>query len=374
MTSFTLRYPPVIRLGWGCRQELPGLVRERTGAPVFWICSRSAWNQGLVSPLRQELPDAGLFLETPPEPGLETVEAAARLVRASGAGAVVGIGGGSVLDVAKAVAVIAPSGHPAAEVFRQPGLAAAPALPSFLLPTTAGSGTEVTVNSVLIDRSRGIKASIRHPGLIAAAALVDPELTLSCPPALTAASGMDALVQAVESYLSLRAHDLSRMLAAKATRLLLDHLETAVRDGSSRAAREAVAEGSLLAGMAFSQSGLGAVHGLAHPLGLALGMPHGQVCAILLPHVLELNRPACGIPLQELAASTVGGSAELLLERLRHLHRSLGIPDGFRKAGLVPGHFPEIVKNCRSNSMAANPRPLTDPEILALLHRLAEQP
>jgi alcohol dehydrogenase class IV len=149
------------------------------------------------------------------------------------------------------------------------------------------------------------------------------------------------------------------------------HLETAVRDGQDRAARTAVAEGSLLSAMAFSQSGLGAVHGLAHPLGLMLGLPHGFTCAVLLPHILEINRPACEPALAELAgAAGIAGGAAGFIDTVQTLCRQLGIPKTFAAAGLAPGHFPAILKNCRSNSMSANPRPLSDAEILALLGQL----
>ena len=239
------------------------------------------------------------------------------------------------------------------------------------MPTTAGTGTEVTCNSVLTDVERMEKKSLRSPHMLARVALVDAELTVSQPPGLTAWTGLDALTQAVESYICLKAHDVSRALAAAAVRQLLAFLPTAVREGANRVAREAVAEGSLLSGMAFSQSGLGAVHGLAHPLGLALDLPHGLTCAILLPHILRLNMAACPAALDMLAAGVGVGGRAALVERIATLCRELGVPSTFGRCGLTPAKFPQILAACRSASMKSNPRHLSDEEITSLLSSLS---
>ena len=365
---FTLRYPKVIRFGWGCSQDLAAVVAEVAGpgTPVLVVRSNSA------PPLVHGLNVAGTVAGIPGDPPLAEVDRVIAAVRDSGAGAVVAVGGGSVIDVAKAAALLAPAGGRCAEWFRDQSRLPARSLPLIAVPTTAGSGAEATMNAVLTDTEKGVKASLRSPAMVPAAAVVDPELTLSCPAGLTAACGLDAFTQAVESYISLRANEFTRPLASRSAALLLSNLESAVRDGQNRAARTAVAEGSLLSAMAFSQSGLGAVHGLAHPLGLMLKLPHGFTCAVLLPHVLEINRPVSEAALAELAAAAgIAGGADGYIRTVRALCLTLGIPETFAAAGLVPEQFPAILKNCRSNSMVANPRPLSDDEILTLLGELA---
>ena len=363
--DYTLRYPPVLRFGWGVRRELPTLLREAAAAPaVFFVGSASALSSAGVEELRQLCGGwRGQFFGVPHDPPLACVDELAARLRDSGANLVVAVGGGSTLDAAKAAAVLAPANLPVTAVF-QGRLPVPPfGLPFFALPTTAGTGAEITNNAVLTDPVSGDKKSIRSPGMIARAALVDVELTLSQPPHLTAWSGLDALTQAVESYLSNRASTPTRALAAAATAQLYAHLPAAVADGTDRAARTAIAEGSLLSAMAFSQSALGAVHVLAHPIGTLADLPHGLTCAILLPHVLRLNAPACGPLLDELAVACglrTGAEFTAAITRLCH---ELDVPPDFHATKLRRERLPDILARCRSNSMGANPRVLTDVEI-----------
>ena len=237
-----------------------------------------------------------------------------------------------------------------------------------LLPTSAGPGAEVTGNAVITDRATGLKQSLRGPGMTADCALVDPELLYDAPAAVVAAAGFDALTQALESFLSRRSDALTRPLALSAARLLLDALPGACRNEAPALA--AAARGSLLTGMAFASSGLGAVHGLAHPAGSALGVPHGVCCAILLPAVLKWNLPACRERFVELARGLDFAAPEELIDRVIGLRRELGLPDAFRAFGDVAAHMDFILKNCRSGSMKCNPRELSDAEAAALLETL----
>lgn len=374
--AFTLRWPSVVRFGWGVRHELPALLQEFAGDPdrAFLVASRSALTgpgADLISGCGAARP-CGLFQDVPHDPPLETIEEIVRHVRRTQAQALVALGGGSVIDAAKAAAALAPGDHAVTAVFRGEAFPTVPGLPVLALPTTAGSGAEVTANAVLTDSARGDKKSLRMPGMVPRAALVDPELTVSQPPELTAWSGLDALTQAIESFLSLRAHAASRPLAAAAVVRLMHNLLAAVRDGRSREARARVAEGSLLSGLAFSQSGLGAVHGLAHPLGVALGLPHGFICAVLLPHILRWNAPACTARLAELARGTdTAASADGFVAAVGALCRDLGVPSSLARHGLRPAHFPGILSRCRSASMQANPRPMDDGAVTDLLVALA---
>lgn len=374
--EFELRYPAIIRFGWGCRRELPAVLAQVCGRKqpaVVLVCSRSLADTTGLADLRTAIGGEAcpLFSTVPPEPLLATVDALADLARSARVGALVAVGGGSVIDVAKAAAVTACGDAPTAAYYHGRRPVAGPLLPLVALPTTAGSGAEITCNAVLTDPAQDVKKSLRSPLMVPRAALVDPELTVSLPAEKTAWSGLDALTQAAESYLSTKANAASRALAREAVRLLLTHLAAAVGQGTDREARTRVAEGSLLSAMAFSQSGLGAVHGLAHPLGLGLGVPHGLTCAILLPPVLELNATAAAAEQADLARFCGLADAAAFRARVTVLCRELGVPAGFRRWRLAETHFPQILATCRSGSMQTNPRLLTDAEILDLLRSLA---
>ena len=207
--------------------------------------------------------------------------------------------------------------------------------------------------------------------MVADLAMVDPELTVSCPPALTAASGLDAFVQAFESYTSPKATAISQSLSCGALVKLAGHLETVCRNGSDLAARTEMAEGSLMSAMAFSQTGLGAIHGLAHPIGSLLGVPHGKACAALIPAVVEWNLPLCEQQYGEIARRCgFGKTADDFLALCLKLCRETGVKAGFRDYGLNFSHFDFIVKNCRSASMKLNPRQMSDDEVRDLLKGL----
>lgn len=380
-SGFTLRYPPCIRFGWGCRRDLPEVLKEAVGlAPVrvFLVAARAV----LSSPDRKAEwerlcgPLAGTAAGIPHDPPLEEVDRLAERIRASGATAVVAAGGGSVMDAAKAAAAVAPTGKPVQPYFDGALSLASRGLPLVAVPTTAGSGAEITCNAVLSDLRAGVKKSLRSPLMIAAAAVVDPELAAGAPPDIIAWSGLDALTQAVESYLSRNANEATRPLARDAVVKLMRHLPAAVAGGAATAelrdARTGVAAGSLLSAMAFSQSSLGAVHGLAHPLGLKLNLAHGLTCAILLPHVLRLNAPVCGERLGELAAAVTGRPDPAgFVTAVSALCRRLHVPASFAHLGLTPAQFPEIIRDCRSASMKSNPRDLADGEVEELLRLLA---
>jgi alcohol dehydrogenase class IV len=204
-------------------------------------------------------------------------------------------------------------------------------------------------------------------------AIIDPVLTLSASPALTAASGLDAYTQAVESYISLNANETTKALALKAVRLIFNNLRQACNEPDNIEFRKGMAEGSMISAMAFSQSGLGAVHGLAHPIGSLLKIPHGITCAILLPHILKWNKPESEEEYSELAQSCNAKTSEEFIAKTIALCSELGIPEGFKNNGLEEKHFDFILKNCRSNSMKTNPRQMEDNDVLNLLNKLTEK-
>jgi len=367
-----LSYPREIHFGPGTLAALPEVLPPGPRR-ILLATSASAGRLGLLNRLTKLLVghDLALVANLPAEPSTEAAERLVVRGREHRADTVIAVGGGSVIDPAKLAAAVIPRAGTAADYFHQRRSLSGRGLFCAALPTTAGSGAELTPNSVLTDPDSGHKRSIRHSALIPEVALVDPELTLTAPPALTAASGLDALTQAIESCTAPTANAFTRPLAIAATATIFRHLETACRQGDDLAARTRLAEGSLLAAMSFAHTGLGAVHGLAHPLGAILHLPHGQVCAVLLPRILEWNAPCCDETYRALAQSCACPAVPVWIAAIRELAGRLGIPANFATAGLRPEHFPFIIRNCRSGSMNANPRPMTDTEVLQLLQALA---
>ena len=212
-----------------------------------------------------------------------------KIARKKKSDVVIGLGGGSAMDAAKAIASLArQSGtiweyHSGKKIEKE-------GLPFVAIPTTAWTGAEITNNSVLTDRKVSLKKSIRSPYMIARVALVDPDLTLFLPSQVTAYTGMDAFTQALESYVTRTSNPITDTLALQAIEIIFQNLPQAVANGKDAETRGKMALGSLLSAMAFSNSGLGAVHGLAHPIGARFGVPHGLACAILLPHVIGFNQ------------------------------------------------------------------------------------
>jgi len=376
ISAYSLSLPPCIAFGAGCRHRVGEILRQQAGsaAPrVFAVCSGSLRRLGCLDEMaaRAGLSFCGVFDRVPHDPPLECVEAIMEQLALTSADAVVALGGGSVIDAAKTAAVLAPVADRVRPCFEGSAAIVRPGLPMVALPSTAGTGAEVTPNAVLSDHLKGVKRSIRSPFMVPVAALVDPELTLSLSPEVTAHSGLDALTQAIESVISRQATSFSRPLATAASAAVLAHLERAFRDGADLEARTRVAEGSLLGALAFAQSGLGAAHGLAHPIGHALSLPHGLTCAILLPHILRLNLPACREALDGLAMATGHRDADALIDGIDGLCRRLGVPEGFAAYRLAEADLETIIANCRSGSMKANPRDLDDDTLRELLQQLS---
>ncbi len=370
---FDLNYPPRILFGWGVRGRLQGLLEESGWTRVLLVATSSVLPEAVLSQWQRDCGGriCASFGPVPHDPSLAVVEEIRCLAVECKAEAILAVGGGSVIDAAKAAAVLVPASAPLKRYFDGEEALTQAGLPLIAVPTTAGSGAEITRNAVLTDTETAVKQSLRGAHMVPRAALVDPELTLSMPPALTAASGLDAFTQAVESYVSSRANSVSQALALKASELIFVNLPLAFRNGAARQARTAVAEGSLLSAMAFSQSGLGAVHGLAHPIGAVLNLPHGLTCAVLLPHILKWNHPVCADLMADLGRACGLPEAGGFVNAVGSLCAELGVPETFADYGLGEQHYGHILAHCRSNSMQANPRHMSDEDIIALLERLA---
>lgn len=319
------------------------------------------------------------------EPEVVTVDETAARARVLGSKVVVGIGGGSVLDLAKAASGLATNGGSVRDYLEGVGTGRAlqkPALPLIAVPTTAGTGSEVTRNAVVSSREEGFKKSIRSPLLLPAVALVDPALTDSVPRAQTAASGLDALTQLIEPYVSLRAQPATDAMALEGIRRAAKALPRAVEDGTDRDARDDMALASLLGGLCLANAGLGAVHGIAAALGARFGIAHGVACASVLWQTMEANvaaletREASSPALERYA--TIG---EVLtgerfdspadaraagIAAVKSLVARLEIPR-LGELGLAESSLPAAVKESRGSSMKSNPVVLTDAEIASIL-------
>jgi len=356
--------------GAGSVEEL-GQVARGFGSRALLVTGRRALRaagttERLVGILKAAGVDVVLFEQVEPEPVVHTVDQARELLCSEACELVVAAGGGSAIDVGKAAAALADADATTGEYFSQRPIPAA-GRPCIAVPTTAGTGAEATSNSVLTDPDRQIKQSIRGPGLMPEVAIVDAALTVSCPPEVTASAGMDALTQAVESYFSRLATPLTDALAIMAARLIWPNLPTAFENGRDLPAREALSYGSLLAGMALANARLGAAHGMAHPIGYRCGIPHGVVCAALLPHVLRFNREAAGRKYHLLSGICHGDAADAvdrLLERL-------ALPKKLSDLGLREELFDRIAEESMpSGSTKANPRPVTVKDVKTILRRL----
>lgn len=366
---FTVAAQPRIEWGWGSARKLSDAAAGLGSRPAIFF-GRSYEASGGLSRLVDSLRAAGVspVLASPvgPEPGLEALQLA--MDEAEGCDSVIGIGGGSVLDVAKAAAALAGTGVAAHAYFA--GAAIPPTgRPILAVPTTSGTGSEVTWVAVLVDAVSRRKASIRGAAMMPAVALVDPELTVSCPPAVTAACGADALVQAIEAYTSRHATPYTDSLALQAAVLAGSHLERAVGDGDDREAREAMSLASMMAGQALNTSRLGLVHGLAHPLGAVTGAAHGLLCGLLMPSVMRFNL-ACSAPKYGRLARALrlcgpeekdDAAAAVLIEWFEKLLVRLGIATPLSALGFSPSDVDRVARETMpSGSTAANPRPIDE--------------
>ena len=280
-----------ILFGWDAFEQVPSLARP-LGSSALLVLGRQGRQGGSLAAKLAEQGIRSLAFHVDREPDVATVEAAAGLARSEGCDLVIAVGGGSVIDAAKAAAAMASQSGSVLDHLEVVGAGKpleAPPLPILAVPTTAGTGSEVTRNAVVEVPERRVKVSLRAPGLLPRVALIDPALTISLPPALTAYTGMDALTQLIEPFVSLAANPLTDGFCREGIALAARSLAVAYRDGADRKAREDMAAASLLGGLALANAKLGAVHGLAGVLGGTFGFPHGAICARLLPLVMAAN-------------------------------------------------------------------------------------
>lgn len=379
-SPFCFDLPTRIYFGPGIAKNLPSLLQEAGIRKPLIVTDPGVRGAGLVDPLLSRLREKGFRFEiydaVQANPRDEDVDRGAETMRRSDCDGLAAVGGGSPIDCAKAIAVVAAHGG-GVRAYAGPGKIPGAAAPILAVPTTAGTGSEITYSAVITDTSRAFKFTVKGSQIAPKAALLDPELTLSMPPALTAATGMDALTHAVEAYTAVGAHPLSDAAALYGAELIAQHLERAVRDGNDIEARSGMLMGSLLAGIGFSRSDVGGVHCLAEALGGTYDLPHGVCNAVMLPAVMAYNRPCCqerygriatamGISwndVEEGATEAVAAAARLATE--------VGLPS-FSSFGIPAEDFPHIARKAAMNgSNASNPRPMAPADYEAILRTLA---
>jgi alcohol dehydrogenase class IV len=382
--------PPQIVFGWGRRREVGALART-LGRRAFVIGgSRTLLAKGTVEEISDSVRAEGVEIvptETvthePEVADVDRVSEQIRTHKVAPGDFIIVIGGGAAIDLAKAVAAMATNNEsPTIQdylegVGRGLKLVCDP-LPVLAMPTTAGTGTEATKNAVISSYDPPFKKSIRDVRLVPRIALVDPELTVSVPPATSAASGMDAITQLLESYISRKAKPIPQAIALHGLELAVPAIAEAVENGGSRPAREKMAHAALLSGMALANAGLGMAHGVAPALGVHLRVPHGAACALMLPVALRVNRH---VRLAELAVVSrvlfEDGSSlspdeavDLLILKIEDLCDRVGVPRRLSEVGATAGHIPDLVRSSRGSSMSGNPRELSDEELTEILEEI----
>jgi alcohol dehydrogenase class IV len=380
MTPFTFNTTPSIISGAGRVAEIGGIARNVLGERILLITDAGLLRSGLLDAALASLKATGcivrVFDEVVADPPESIVLAAAQAAKDHKATGVLSIGGGSPMDVAKLAALLARSGEQLADIYGM-GNVKGQRLPLMLVPTTSGTGSEVTLGSI-VTTGTAEKKGVLSPVLLPDVALLDPDLTMGLPPAITAATGVDAMVHAIEAYASANPNNnpMSRALAREALRLLGANIREAVHNGQNREARGAMLLGSMLAGQAFANSPVAAVHALAYPLGGHYHIPHGLSNALVLPHVLSFNLPAAGTayaeiaadPFPELAAVPTARRAEAFVEKLAALSVELNLPTRLRDLQIGENALAMLAADAikQTRLLANNPRALTEADALTI--------
>ncbi len=365
----------------GGAASMSSLLPDAFGKTILFVTDPGIIKLGLASAALTSLEEAGfevlLFDQVEADPSVKTALDAFERGFAARATGVVGFGGGSSLDVAKVAALLIGSDEQLDSAWGV-GNAKGPRLPLMLVPTTAGTGSEVTPVAILTiseEEKRGISSPVILPDI----ALLDPELTYGLPPAITAATGVDAMVHAIEAYASKSVNNnpLSKMLAREALQLLGANIEKAVAEGSNKQARSAMLIGSMLAGQAFANSPVAAVHALAYPIGSHFHIPHGLSNALVLPHVLRFNMPDAANLYAEIAADAFPHLADMegsqaraaaFAEELAALSARVGLPPRLRDVGIGEDSIAMMAADAMKQQrlLVNNPRPLEEADAYAI--------
>jgi alcohol dehydrogenase class IV len=384
--EYELAMPQRIVFGWGRRREI-GSLAATLGRRAFIVGgSRTLERNGALAEICESLKAARVEPEhiatISREPELGDVDALTDKLEKYRAGdddLLVAIGGGSAIDLAKAAAALATNRESSSVVDYLEGVGRGlklkiQPLPMLAMPTTAGTGAEATKNAVITSYDPPFKKSLRSDMMLPRIVLVDPELCVSNPPSVTANSGLDAITQLIESFISRRAKPISQALAIQGLQLGLPALSEAFRNGNCRWAREAMSHAALLSGIALANSGLGMAHGVAAALGAECKVGHGLACAAMLPVALRFNRSICEQQLATLGRAIHPDSnlddeqaADTLIRDIEQLETQLGIPRRLRDLGVRQDQIPALATGSHGNSLSGNPRDVSDADLRELL-------
>lgn len=379
---FPFSMPGVNYFGSGALAQLSTELLGRGAKKIFLISDQKVAGAGLVDLVEKEISKANAkmitYLDVKPEPSIDDLESCLAVFKAHQCDLIIGLGGGSSLDVAKGVSVLATCGGTIID-YVGVNLVPGKGIPKVLIPTTAGTGAEVTKNAIFTDPVAQLKKGVVSIHLLPEVAIVDPDLTFSMPPAVTASTGMDALTHAIESYTSPKATIQTDMYALRAIELIGENLRRAVSFGADKKAREAMALGSVFAGISLANAGVGAVHACAYPLGGQFGTGHGVTNALLLPYIMEKNLVG---DLQKFAniARALGEVTELLPLREQAqlapvavfaLSRDIGIPQKLSHFGVKKEDIDGLAEAAMqvTRLMDNNPKKLTLEEVKSCLYR-----
>lgn len=366
----------------------PGMVEEAAplaadmGKHAMVVTGQNPDRPAPVSAAMNEKGIATMSFAVPGEPTIQMIRSGVRQAKTAGCDMVIAIGGGSVIDAGKAIAVLLTNPGEMSDYLEVIGPGqplTQPPAPCIAIPTTAGTGAEVTCNSVIASPDHQVKVSLRSPMMFPRIAIADPELTHSVPPHVTAATGLDALTQVTEAYVSHKATPLTDPICREGIRRAARSLRRVFENGNDRAAREDMALVSLFGGLALANAKLGAVHGLAGPLGGMFPIPHGVICGQLLPHVMAANVRALQMRdpaspaldrYNEVALILTGtADADEGVAWVRELCEAMELP-GLTQYGLKAEDFPTVAeKALNASSIKGNPIRLTDEELIGILHQ-----
>jgi alcohol dehydrogenase class IV len=369
--NFNYFGPTKVVFGTGSIAELPMEIAT-LGKKAFLVTDQGIKETGLADQVTDRMGDllAGVYSDVPQDSGMEVVDKGAEAALAAGADVLVSLGGGSVIDTAKGMCIVMKEGGGLRD-FQGMQMLSQPQIPHIVVPTTAGTGSEVTSGAVVMDQEQGQKVIIFEYFNTPRVAILDPRMTENLPPSLTATTGMDAMTHAVESYVSQQRNPISDAAALHAIKLITAYLPVSVDNGSDLAARGQMQVAALLAGWAFSNAMVGLVHAMAHSLGAVCGIAHGLANGLLLPHVMKYNLKEVPELLADIAGAMgadIAGKDSLnagqtAVNEMQTLSKKIGLSQRLRDLGVVV----DTLKECSELSMSDgsiiyNPKIITDAE------------
>lgn len=377
MKDFSFKIPQNIEFGVGSLKKLPEILKENHSEHVFLVSDHGLESIGVVKKIRDIIEEGEIkctaYLEVIPNPTVDIVNEATALYKECGATSIVALGGGSSMDVAKAVGVLVNYGGSITEYegnHKVPG----PIVPMIAIPTTAGTGSEVTASAVITDEARNYKLSVFSYEILPKYAVLDPELIMTAPASIAASCGVDALIHAMEAYVSTNASPFSDAMAEKAMELIGGNIRRFVANRKDEEAACAMMAGCNFAGIAFAWARLGNVHAMSHPVSAYFNVPHGVANSILLPAIVEYNALAdhgryevIYNYIRQGSEETAGFKPEMLVEEIKKLNTDLGIPKSLSEVGVKEEMISAMAEDAmKSGNIPANPRRSNVKDIIEL--------